>query len=1255
MRDVHGGQVVQILRAGTVNMGGAEPVDGSASSDPWVVRVADSPVWTHVRAGGDPALLKAAATGVVSALASGRDGAEARLSDDPWLDPGVPLRFLDRVEAILGDPDPHLDLDLYAAEAALLVLTPFLFRVHELRQAARLANVLPGSLGPIPEAGADRRDFEAFTEGYGSLVSRIRRHGEDEKPLGWWLFHRWLLRPENVPGAASLQELLEEVRPSDCPLGRTLDAVRLMQCFHGLRRGPGVCNPEFLELLRVDEPVRAHGNQRVREQRLTLVLSLAFGMAMEMSSLPSIVAEHLGVPHPVDLGRLRETLDEAYWGGPADLPVLEAECHHEAVIEGLREHVYRVDELLRELHMSVRLRVNQPVPAFPVRLSTDGVHPADSAFDAWARFRIDERRARELLTGVQLYKDRDLAIRELYQNALDACRYRRARTEYLDRTSLASHGYEGSIEFTQGVDEQGRRYVECRDNGVGMGGAELRGVFSHAGSRFAEQPDFLMEREDWESLDPPVKLYPNSRFGIGVLSYFMLAEEISVTTCRLGRDGTLGPVLRASVHGPGHLFRIVRTDERWTQPGTSVRLYLNGDIGRDPTWSCVVALHQVLGIAEVHTTADDGRVSHVWPASDLEPAAVAHENGWLRPRWHGRVVEWTDEPGGAQVIWCQSGGALMVDGLFVEPAVRRGVLAGGGELSGLVVNLKGVQAPRNLSADRTEILSDVSDQVRALLERAVGALESSGRVFWDHSWLSEMADYSVLVADIMTESGIRTGVDIEFYGSKVSAGRSGFFPVDADLVRAGGEWSRASLPRGRTLCGWPAASGVVPVHVELWRMLTVGDDRLVDELGDLCPDLSELGLLRRALPSDQFLILGSDSMGAREPRNDDGGCLHLLREAERSLGMSAPEVLERLDELGMFTAVPGTMVRFLDEAGFGLPICEQALNGGIDLEGEMAALPIAALARATGNAVDHMAALLRRHGCGISDESLRLVETAEAEAVLPMIAQDHGSPGSSAWAVSHLMTQNLSTSLGTSVYTMCSRLQALGLRVAEAVKPVMELAVNEGSLPWTRALDGRSAPTVPRTYWEVPEEGMGGLLPAAELDYSEVFQMTKRSHRTLRDYVSRMRDLGVDVPIRFPERSSNIGQRLMSNDGFLIWRGVPIGRAMPFSHVLACEMRTGLSVGRIVETLAEHGIGTSCDRLPPGLDMAEARRLVGLDRGEAYLLDVSRPISFEYLFHAARRADATMARAAEWLRRLGYDVPDLREAITEAIPRIPRA
>ncbi|XKK36964.1 hypothetical protein HFP72_18615 [Nocardiopsis sp. ARC36] len=812
---VHGGVAVNAGRIGSVTVHHHAPGPGPANppADPWPERAGRSSVWDRVREGSDPGPFREAAVDAASRLASLRDAAEERLADDPWLDPGIPLRFLGRVEELLGEPESGHDLDLYPAEAALLVLAPFVFRIHELNRAAGLAEVGPGSLERVAGADAARTSFEEFAEGYGTLAKRARRHPAHGAGIGWWLFHRWSLRAENVPGEAALRELLDLVREPGEDLAGALDPVRLGQVFHGLRRGPGVCNPEYLGLLRADDRVRGRGNQRVREQRLVLVLALAFGTALEASSLPEVVAEHLGVPHAVDLGRLRETVEGAHWGGPKGLPVLEAECHHEAVIEALREYVGRADELLHEIHRSVRKSVNQPVPELPVRLSADGVRPAEGVFDGWSRFRIDERRARELLTGVQLYKNRDLAVRELYQNALDACRYRRARTEYLDRISAGSYAYEGRIDFTQGVDGDGRRYVDCSDDGVGMGEAELRGVFSHAGARFAEQPDYLMEREKWEALDPPVRLYPNSRFGIGVLSYFMLADDIRVTTCRMGADGGPGPVLEASIHGPGHLFRIRRVAERGTAPGTTVRLYLSAEAVGDGDWSCVRALEEVLYIAEFLTTARDGEREREFPAGELRPKASRRGR---EPR-----AVWEDAPEGVDVIWCGNSSAFLVDGLVVQPSIRGGGFRGSA-ITGVVVNFSGPYAPRSLSVDRSQVLNDVSDQVRRLLESAVVALRSAESPFWTDRWLGSLSKTDVLVADAVIGFAVREKLEIEQGGHRTRADRTGFLPADNVLTGSGHEKWSVQPTRTRTGVRWIGGPESALTHITLWRLLALG-------------------------------------------------------------------------------------------------------------------------------------------------------------------------------------------------------------------------------------------------------------------------------------------------------------------------------------------------------------------------------------------------------------------------------------------------
>ena len=168
-----------------------------------------------------------------------------------------------------------------------------------------------------------------------------------------------------------------------------------------------------------------------------------------------------------------------------------------------------------------------------------------------------------------------------------------------------------------------------------MGVRELSEVFAQAGVRLGDLPEFLEEQAEWARLDPPVQLFPNSRFGIGVLSYFMLADEITVDTCRLGRDGQPGQRLRVSIAGPGSLFRI-----RTLGPGTDCRHDDPAAPAQQRPVSCVDTLRDVLWVADFHTEAVDGSDRHVWQPGELSDADAARsraaEQGDARQRGRGR-------------------------------------------------------------------------------------------------------------------------------------------------------------------------------------------------------------------------------------------------------------------------------------------------------------------------------------------------------------------------------------------------------------------------------------------------------------------------------------------------------------------------------------------------------------------------------------------------------------------------------------------
>ncbi|MEU2180348.1 wHTH domain-containing protein [Streptomyces thermolilacinus] len=1264
------GAVVQAGRVGQVNIHHAPPTPPAphADEDPWVARVEDSAVWRHVPESRDAARYRDAAGAVAAALAGLRDEAEARLADDPWRDPHAPERFAERLEWLLGEPGEDAGLDLYPAEAALFTLVPLLARVHDLRLAAGRLHVEPWRLGPAEDvASPERAAFEAYADGNGVLVQRASLRPDAAAPLGWWLYRRWLIRHEAYAAPETVRELLDAVGEAGgaaggAALGRVLTARRVSRLLHGLRRGPDVCNPEFLDALAADETV---GVQRVRDRRLVLLCALAYALSPDTTSLPDVVAEHLGIPHAVDLDALRTTLDESEWGGTPELPVLRAACSHEAVVEGLRAAVGRMDEVLHAVTRTARERVAQPMPRLPVRLSADGVTPVEGAFTGWARFRLDERRVRDLLMGVQLYKDRDLAIRELYQNALDACRYRRARTEYLDRTHpAATYTYEGSIVFEQGVDEDGRAYVDCRDNGIGMGEAELRGVFAHAGARFAEQPDFREERAAWARLDPPVVLYPNSRFGIGVLSYFMLADELRVTTCRMGPDGMPGPVLEASVFGPGHLFRIVRTRERGDQPGTTVRLYLR-DV--DARWSCPEVLGRLLGVAEFPTVARHGTEVVRWVPGVLREPRTYRDR--LSLDVSDAMEAWPDAPPGAQVFWCRKGGGLLADGLVVHPDTRGGVLGQQGRagLFGAVVNLSGPLAPERLSADRTLILDDVRDRVRDLLAEATGHLLDGPLL--DAHWLVQVASKSQALADLVVERCLTEGRDIPG-GPAAATGRAGFLPDDIPLL----------FPEEADRHGMDVRRGSwsTPDHIALWRVLAHGAQPPLEELIRLCPELTAVGPVAPALPSDAALVRGH--LRTRMLRRT-------VLETVANLHRSPLAVARRAAELGLCSGP--------EEALFNSPDPKERSS-------RQAQVTPSLLIRAClddSESLDRVVSRLRAMGTEVPDDVLALAAAGLAdEVLLPYLREEPCPwfmPGEN---VPPLALVHLAHRLGRPVPDVCARLRACGLGVDGSVLPdtptdglaralserthgsprpldpaapvppghVLLAARNLGVDPaeaigWFQQL-GFTAPEPfpteteshdldilsPPAHYRLPQDSP--LRPGHPVFFSQLIAVARRKGLDLAVVASRMRAYGLPVTRLRPAAAPDLDDRLFTEDSPMNWHELRADTPVPYARVVAAAADLMIPPTNVAARLVEHGFPLSCRELPEGLTSARALELiVGTAPRRGH------PVGLYGLLRGAGDLGTSLTQVHRWLVALGVDVVDPAEAVRAALPLIPRA
>lgn len=128
------------------------------------------------------------------------------------------------------------------------------------------------------------------------------------------------------------------------------------------------------------------------------------------------------------------------------------------------------------------------------------------------RFELDKDNILKLLIGHTLYSDANVVLRELAQNAIDAGRL-------MDSKEKESSRFEPRVEIDWNSKD---RILKVSDNGVGMDEDVIRNYLFKVGVSCYRSDSFKKENPNFHSI---------SHFGIGILTCFMVSDEIDITTC----------------------------------------------------------------------------------------------------------------------------------------------------------------------------------------------------------------------------------------------------------------------------------------------------------------------------------------------------------------------------------------------------------------------------------------------------------------------------------------------------------------------------------------------------------------------------------------------------------------------------------------------------------------------------------------------------------------------------------------------------
>ena len=527
-----------------------------------------------------------------------------------------------------------------------------------------------------------------------------------------WLVHQWLAAQPSLSTDATVTNLCNRLVRLTAGSGIAFTERELcwtlpilIRCVDGGTDGEAV----------VEQLSRRVFDRRLRS--LGAILLLAGVMAADPRRVPAVVVDHVGIGGEVQISALHAAAVKASWQCTGDTLTLHAVCDHPALLAAFTDLVERTARARQWIdHLDVAPELTNALPA---RYSDKGLRPENHegspVFDTpLLRFRLSDEKVRELLMGRQLYGEPDLAIRELYQNALDACRYRHMRRRYRQRQGGTTTDWIGAISFRQGTDADGREFIECTDNGVGMGRDTLMSTFANAGERFVYKSDFRAEQARWQELDPPLQLVPNSQFGIGVFSYFMIAEEIYIVTRPVNEDDLVEPQAHSvRIASSGSLFQITPSTDM-PAGGTRIRLYLTGE----DRLSVVRTLRRLLWIAEYAVTAEEGGSSReTW-----RPEKLRYPDAIVEP------LQYRDD-----LWWVAGEGLLAADGIRTNE-----------EQYGLVVNLRGPRRPQ-FTVDRNRLRYWDKEWIREQIQGSLAVLQN-----WPGltlSWLWSVTETTPSIAE----------------------------------------------------------------------------------------------------------------------------------------------------------------------------------------------------------------------------------------------------------------------------------------------------------------------------------------------------------------------------------------------------------------------------------------------------------------------------------------------------------------------------
>ena len=235
-------------------------------------------------------------------------------------------------------------------------------------------------------------------------------------------------------------------------------------------------------------------------------------------------------------------------------------------------------------------------------------------------FKPNSKKLLQLLAGTELYGNPILAIREIVQNSLDAIKVQMAYKILEDdiKTEAELQKLEAKFNINLTVTLEDEEYwITCQDNGVGMDKEVLKKCFLVGGATKRHE---LLELER-KCKKKGHNLEITGQFGIGVLSYFMIADKMIIKTNKSFQSGNQdGNGWEFEINGLSDFGELRKTELK--SNGTTVKLRLKKELAT-----------QLQNSRKISTLIEStlNRIPCNFSLTTLGDVVISYSPGWCKP------------------------------------------------------------------------------------------------------------------------------------------------------------------------------------------------------------------------------------------------------------------------------------------------------------------------------------------------------------------------------------------------------------------------------------------------------------------------------------------------------------------------------------------------------------------------------------------------------------------------------------------------